>query len=110
MKKIITASTNARIIKTVKDAVKKYSDSFSVEIANTTESAVNFISFEFPEIKVLDYTSDNIDCAKLISIIHSDAWLHYGGIIAVCRDSKQVREYRRIERQQYAFHFKNFGF
>ena len=97
MKKIITASTNARIIKTVKDAVKKYADSFSVEIANTTESAVDFISFEFPEIKVLDYTSDNIDCAKLISIIHSDAWLHYGGIIAVCRDSKQVHEIEELK-------------
>ena len=97
MKKIITASTNPKIIKTVKEAAEKYADSFSVETANTTESAVNFISFEFPEIKVLDYTSNDIDCSKLISIIHSDAWLHYGGIIAVCRDSKQVHEIEELK-------------
>ncbi|MGP1459482.1 MAG: cyclic nucleotide-binding domain-containing protein [Treponema sp.] len=97
MKKILAASADEKIIKTVTEAAKNYADTFCAEAARDTESAANLISFEFPEIKVLDYTSSSIDCTKLIATIHNDAWLHYGGIIAVCRDAKQVHEIEELK-------------
>ena len=97
MKKILVASTNEKIIKTIKDAAKHYADTFSVEIARSTERAANIISFTFPEIKVLDYTSSAIDTAKLIQTVHNDAWLHFGGIIALCTDAQQVRRVEELK-------------
>ena len=97
MKKIVTFSTNQRVIDTVQKSCELYSAFFNSEIFGSTESAVSYINYEMPEIKVLDYTSKNIDCAKILETINSDAWLHYGGIIAVARDAEQVQQLEELK-------------
>jgi len=97
MKKILAASADKKFIKTVTDAATNYADTFSVAAAQDTQSAADIISFTFPEIKVLDYTSSAIDCARLIETVHNDAWLHFGGIIAVCTDARQVRQIEELK-------------
>ena len=90
MKKIVSASTNSMIIKTVRDACRN-SATFSCTVTGDTEGAVSFINFELPEIKVIDYTSSSIDGDRILESIHNDSWLHYGGIIAVCGSRAEVR-------------------
>ena len=91
MKKIVTASQNPEVIKAVQDACRQY-NTFATSVFGNTDATISFINFEIPEIKVLDYTSDEIDCKQILEAIHGDSWLHYGGIIAVCKDTKQVHE------------------
>ena len=59
-----------------------------------TPQIINYINYELPEIKILDYTSEDTDCDTILSTINADPWLHYGGIIAVCetRGKKQTLE------------------
>lgn len=97
MKKILTASTNNEVINTVKMACKKYAAYFDAEVFGDTEPVISFINYEIPEIKVLDYSSKNIDCAKILEAIKSDSWLHYGGIIAVTENNRQKEELEELK-------------
>ena len=91
MKKIASASTNPKIIQTVRDACKN-SHTFACTTMTDTDSIVSFINYELPEIKVIDYTSPQIDCDRILAAINNDSWLHYGGIIAVCQNRAEVRQ------------------
>ncbi len=93
MKKIITASTNENIIKAVKDATSKYESFFNGASFSDTEDAITYIQYELPEIKVIDFTSEPpINAQKILEAINKDSWLHYGGVIAVCKDKTQQKK------------------
>ncbi|MBB5225876.1 CarD family transcriptional regulator [Treponema ruminis] len=92
MRKVLTASSNKIIINTVKNACELYPAFFATDIFDTTEEIIRYIDYELPEIKVIDFTSENIDCDKILQNIADDTWLHYGGVIAVCNSHKQVEE------------------
>lgn len=91
MKKILTATSNEKIVETVKSACKTYSSYFECDFFSDTDQAINFIDYEMPEIKVIDFSSNDVDSYRILATINSDPWLHYGGIIVVCKDSKQVQ-------------------
>ncbi|MBC6721126.1 cyclic nucleotide-binding domain-containing protein [Treponema sp. Marseille-Q4130] len=92
MKKILVVSSNEKIINTVREGCTAFSDDFGIDIKTDIDDIISYINYELPEIKVLDYTSANIDYDTILSEVNADPWLHYGGIIAVCKDRKQMRE------------------
>lgn len=92
MKKVLTASANETVISTVKKACQKYSSYFDCDVFSDTEKVIEYIDYELPEIKVLDFSTDAVDAHRILGEIDEDAWLHYGGIVAVCRDESQVAE------------------
>ncbi len=92
MKKILVASTNPQVIDTVKLGCKKYATYFDADFYEDTDVALSSIDYELPEIKILDFTSKQIDCHRMIATIDSDPWLHNGGIIAVVSNAAQVQE------------------
>ena len=77
MKKILTASTNPVVIETVRKACRTYAAYFSAEVFGATEPVINYINYEIPEIKVLDYTSEEIRCEEILDAIKSDAWRNH---------------------------------
>lgn len=97
MKKIITASTNPDVINTVLNVCKLYPTIFTADVYDETEAIINHIDYEMPEIKVLDFSSDDIDCFRILNVINKDTWLHYGGVIAVCKDRRQVSELEELK-------------
>ena len=98
MKKIVTASTNERIIRTVKEASAKYEAFFFGAVFGDTENTINYIRYELPEIKVIDYTSSpQINAQAILNAINRDSWLHFGGVIAVCKDREQQHEIEAIK-------------
>lgn len=92
MKKILTATSNKIIIDTVKTACQRYSAYFETDVFSDTEQIINYIDYQIPEIKVIDFSSSDIDAKRILVAIDEDPWLHFGGIIAVCRDSKMVAD------------------
>ena len=67
MKRILVASTNKKVIETVKLGCKKYNAYFDPEFYPDTDEALSFIDYELPEVKVLDFTSEDIDCHRIIA-------------------------------------------
>lgn len=92
MKKILVTSTNPKVIETVKASCKKYAAYFDPDFYPDTDEALSFIDYELPEIKVLDFTSPDIDCHRILAAINEDPWLHNGGIIAVVPNAAKVQE------------------
>lgn len=97
MKKILTASSNESVVATVKNVCNIYSSFFVTEVLSDTDEIIRYIDYEIPEIKVLDFSSKNIDCRKILDEINKDTWLHYGGVIAVCENRKQVKEVEELK-------------
>lgn len=92
MKKILVASTNNEILDIVKSVCQKYSTYFDPIFCPDTDEALSFIDYELPELKLIDFTSDDIDSSRILSAIHSDPWLHNGGIIAVVPNPALVQQ------------------
>lgn len=91
MKKILVASTNPVVIDTVRPICQKYSAYFDPLFCPDTDEALCFIDYEIPEIKIVDFTSKDIDCEKIIKTINSDPWLHNGGVIAIVSSQAEVQ-------------------
>ena len=92
MKKILTASSNQIVIDTVKTACSRYKSYFETDVFSDTEQIINYIDYQVPEIKVIDFSSGDVDAKRILSSIDEDPWLHFGGVIAVCRDQRMVQE------------------
>ena len=92
MKKILVASTNKEVASTVQKATAKYSENFDAIYCPDTDEALSLIDYELPEIKVLDYTSKDMDANRILAAIHADPWLHNGGIIAVVPNPSIMQE------------------
>jgi hypothetical protein len=52
---------------------------------------IEFLKYELPEIKILNFSDAGVDCLGILSEIREDPWLHYGGIIGI-HDNKEDRE------------------
>lgn len=92
MKKILAITTNKKVISTIQETCIEYSTYFDAGFCSDTQEAISFTSYELPEIKVLDFTSEGIDCHQILSVISSDPWLHNGGIIAIVNRQSDVQE------------------
>lgn len=92
MKKILTASSNRTVIDVVKTACQKYSNYFETDVLSDTGQIINYIDYQIPEIKVIDFSCADVDAQRVLMAIKKDPWLHFGGIIAICRDQRQVQE------------------
>jgi len=93
MKKVLVASTNDEVNQTVKRVCQKYSAYFDAIFCPDTEEALSFVDYELPEIKILDFTSEDIDCNRILNTIDADPWLHNGGIIAIVPNAAIVQEF-----------------
>ena len=92
MKKILVASTSKEVCKAVYEACDKYQENFDSVICTDTDEAISYIDYELPEIKILDYSSESVDCHRILMAINADPWLHNGGIIAVVPSARMVQE------------------
>lgn len=92
MKKILVSSSNAEVLEVVRKASDVYSDDLDAIYCPDTDEALSFIDYELPEIKVLDFSSEDIDCERILSAIHSDPWLHNGGIIAIAKNPAEAEK------------------
>lgn len=97
MKKILVASTNPIVTNVVKSVCLKYSAYFDPLFCPDTDEALCFIDYEIPEIKIVDFTSKDIDCEKILQTINSDPWLHNGGVIAVVSNPSEVQKLEELK-------------
>ena len=92
MKKILVSSSNSEILDVVKNGCLKYQASLDPIFCPDTDEALSFIDYELPEIKVLDFSSEDIDCDRILAAIQADPWLHNGGIIAVASSPSEAQK------------------
>lgn len=99
MKKILISSSNKDVLSAVKEACRTYADYFDPLYSPDTDETMSLMDYEIPEIKVLDFSSHDIDNFKVLSAINMDPWFHNGGVIAVAEDPKQAQELEDMKNQ-----------
>jgi CRP-like cAMP-binding protein len=57
---------------------------------------IEFLKYELPEIKILNFSDRKIDCYGILDEIQEDPWLHYGGVIAVHDEADDRRLVERM--------------
>ena len=92
MKKLLVASSSQEILGVVKNASLSYSNYLEPIFCPETDEALSFVDYELPEIKILDFTSTDIDCYAILEAIRSDPWLHNGGIIAIAESPSAAQK------------------
>ena len=92
MKKLLVASSNQEVLGVVKSECLNYTDYFEPIFCPETDEALSFVDYELPEIKILDFTSKDIDSSAILEAIRSDPWLHNGGIIAVAASPSEAQK------------------
>lgn len=97
MKKILVVTSNPTIISTVKDGCSAFTEDFEFVTKVDKNEIVSYINYELPEIKIFDYTCEEVDCSEILKIIHDDPWLHYGGVMALCADRMQVKQLETLK-------------
>ena len=97
MKKLLVASSNQDVLNSVKNGCLNYSEYFEPIFCPETEEAMSFVDYELPEIKILDFTSSDINCHAILEAIRSDPWLHNGGIIAIAASPAEAQKIEELK-------------
>lgn len=59
-----------------------------------SEEFLESLRYDLPEAAIINFSDQPAQTAAVLQTIHGDPWLHYGGIVGVCRrrDEQRVQE------------------
>jgi anti-sigma regulatory factor (Ser/Thr protein kinase) len=94
MRKIPVISSDTGLNAAIQAECSKFNGEFNPVFFEDAEAVLEFIKYDIPEIKILNFSDRLFDCPTILGEIRSDPWLHYGGIIAILEqeDSTQFME------------------
>ncbi|HUX38666.1 MAG TPA: hypothetical protein VMV44_12265 [Rectinemataceae bacterium] len=86
MRQIPVVSSDEGINAVVRDECARFGSEFSPIFFHDAGEMLEFIKYELPELKILNFSDKAIDCMRVLKDIQDDPWLHYGSIVAVHDD------------------------
>jgi anti-sigma regulatory factor (Ser/Thr protein kinase) len=89
MKSIPIVSTKRSTVSAFRAACERSAGEFVPVILTKSEQTVSYFHYELPEIKIVDFGDPESNAPALMTMIHADPWLLFGGIIAVVSDHKE---------------------
>ncbi len=96
MRKMPVISSDAELNDRVTRICERFNNIFVPVFFDDSESALEFLRYELPEISVINFSDRRIDTMAILNTIKSDPWLHYGGIVAVHRQSEEQEISREV--------------
>lgn len=112
MIRVPVVSSDPSVIQLLRRTAASLADEFQPVILSGSQAVVEYLNYELPEIKVLDFSGEGPDSGEALEIldrIQDDPWLHYGGVVAIhggendqavqdrLRDSNVIAVLRRRE-------------
>lgn len=86
MRQIPVVSSDEGINAVVRSECARFGSDFSPVFFRDVEPVIEFIKYELPDLKILNFSDRAIDCMRVLKEIQDDPWLHYGSIIGVHDD------------------------
>lgn len=83
MRQIPVVSSDEGINAVVRSECARFGSDFSPVFFREVEPVLDFIKYELPDLKILNFSDRAVDCTLVLGEIQADPWLHYGSIIAV---------------------------
>lgn len=87
MRQIPVVSSDEVINAVVRNECARFGSDFSPVFFHDAGEMLEFIKYELPELKILNFSDKAIDCMRVLRDIQDDPWLHYGSIVAVHDDA-----------------------
>mgnify|MGYP001550274025 CR=1 FL=1 len=81
MRKMPVISSDAELNDRVAKICSKLSNEFVPIFLDNSESALEYIMYELPEVNLINFSDTSIDSQAILDTIKADPWLHYGGTI-----------------------------
>lgn len=69
----------------------RFNDVFVPVFYDGTEAFLETLRYDLPEVTLVNFSDPATDFEAILDTIRSDPWLHYGGIIGVCRRSEEAK-------------------
>ncbi|HSV56185.1 MAG TPA: cyclic nucleotide-binding domain-containing protein [Magnetospirillaceae bacterium] len=91
MRKIPVISSDENLNLFIRQECAKSGGEFVPEFFQDPVSVVEFLKYELPDIKILNFSDKRIDIPSLLQEVQSDPWLHYGGIVAIYDNEEEQR-------------------
>ncbi len=86
MRQIPVVSSDEGINAVIRTESARFGSDFSPVFFREVEPVLEFIKYELPDLKILNFSDKAVDCLRILKEIQDDPWLHYGSIIAVHDD------------------------
>jgi len=87
VRQIPVVSSDESVNAVVRRECSSLGSDFSPVFFRAVEPVLEFIKYELPDLKILNFSDTAIDCMRVLREIQDDPWLHYGSIIGVHDDS-----------------------
>ena len=98
MGNIAILCTDETLNQEIQTCCLQFDDEFRSVLLGETESILEYLNYELPEISVLHASDGVIDFGRIIDEVTRDPWLHYGGFIVV-HDDENERELMSLMRR-----------
>ncbi|MFW5812621.1 MAG: cyclic nucleotide-binding domain-containing protein [Alkalispirochaetaceae bacterium] len=114
MRKMAVISSDEELNARVQAICERFSNYFNPEFLRDTDDALEFITYELPEVSLINFSDSRVDPGRLVERIESDPWLHYGGVVGVhkrkdagqaAERSKQCNVVALIPRSEFVWSF-----
>ena len=109
MRRIPLVSTVKSTIKALTEATL-YFDDVSIVHLETLPEVTTYFQYQMPEIKIIDFMDNNIEGEKCLTIINSDPWLLFGGVIAITNTTEQKLKLEQLKDPNFLFVIKRADF
>jgi len=83
MNQIAVVNTDKIVGRKIAYHCSKAAPDFSLAFLDNEENSLAFLSYELPEIIIINFSDLNTNTDQILSTIAADPWLHYGGIVAL---------------------------
>lgn len=57
---------------------------------------IEFLDYELPELTIYNFKDKTLPTDRVLSEIRKDPWLHYGGIIGICRREDEMKIFEQL--------------
>ncbi|MFP4408167.1 MAG: cyclic nucleotide-binding domain-containing protein [Spirochaetaceae bacterium] len=74
-------SSDRELNNRVETICARFRNYFYPEFLSDTDEALEFITYELPEVSLINFSDERIEAERLVDRIVSDPWLHYGGVV-----------------------------
>ncbi|MFP4300948.1 MAG: cyclic nucleotide-binding domain-containing protein [Spirochaetaceae bacterium] len=81
MRKMAVISSDRELNNRVETICARFRNYFYPEFLSDTDEALEFITYELPEVSLINFSDERIEAERLVDRIVSDPWLHYGGVV-----------------------------
>ena len=94
MRKMPVISSDAEVNDRISRICEKFENVFEPVFFDEADAALEYLKYELPEVNVINFADRSIDTPRILDLVKSDPWLHYGGIIGVhsARQEEELSE------------------